>query len=122
MAIAYTSVGEGIVVDAIETALSPFIGWGLGAASAKGSIDLANPATEARSTAVESQPTADKNQWVATITCAGIGKTITEAGVFDAAGSGSPPSGGNLIVVGDFTGIVLAVGDKVELTISLEQT
>lgn len=65
--------------------------------------------------ATVSQPTADKNQWVGTLTADGV-KTITNAGLFDAAAAG------NLIIHGDFTGIVLALGDKIEFTISLEQT
>lgn len=123
MANIYTSKGEEVVVDAIEAGLACFIGWGTGAGTAaKGDTDLFTPATEARVSATESQPTADKNQWVGTITCSGAGKTITNAGLFDAAGSGSPPSGGNLIVHGDFTGIVLNIGDSIEFTITLEQT
>jgi hypothetical protein len=43
-------------------------------------------------------------------------KTITNAGLFNSA------SGATLIVKGDFTGIVLALGDKIEFTISLQQT
>lgn len=122
MASIYTSVGETVVVDAIEAQLSIYIGWGTGAGTAaKGDTDLFTAATEARVAATESQPTADKNQWVAQIT-ANAGKTITNGGAFDAAGSGSPPSGGNLIVHGDHTGIVLASGDKIEYTITLEQT
>lgn len=122
MASIYTSVGETVVVDAIEAQLSIFIGWGTGAGTAaKGDTDLFTPATEARVAATESQPTADKNRWVALLTADGA-KTITNAGAFDAAGSGSPPSGGNLVVKGDFTGIVLALGDKIEFTIELEQT
>lgn len=65
--------------------------------------------------ATVTQPTADKNQWVGTLT-ADAGKTITNAGLFDAA------SAGNLVVAGDFTGIVLALGDKIEFTVSLEQS
>jgi hypothetical protein len=123
MATIYVSKGEEVVVDAIEGGTACYIGWGTGAGTAaKGDTDLFTPATEARVVGTESQPTADKNQWVATITCAGAGKTITNAGLFDAAGTGSPPSGGNLVIHGDFTGVVLAVGDAIQFTITLEQT
>ncbi len=71
--------------------------------------------TETRATPTESQPTADKAQWVGTIT-ATAARTITNAGLFDAVTSG------NMFVKGDFTGIVLANGDKIEFTISLEMT
>lgn len=122
MATVYTSKGEEVVVDAIEAQLSIFIGWGTGAGSpGKGSTDVSTPANEARVAATESQPSADKNRWVATLTSASA-QTITNAGAFDGAGSGTPPSGANLIVVGDHTGVVLAIGDKIEYTIDLEQT
>ena len=124
MATIYTSVGEGVVVDLIDgvsavhlDATNAKIGWGTGAGTAaKADTTLFTEAAEARVVPTVTQPTADKNQWVGTITCAGAGKTITNAGLLDAA------SAGNLIVHGDFTGIVLAVGDKIEFTISLEQT
>lgn len=122
MATVYTSAGETVVVDAIEAGTACYIGWGTGAgAPDKANTDISTPATEARVVGVESQPTADKNQWVGTITADGA-KTITNAGLFSAAGTGSPPSGGSLVIHGNFTGIVLALGDKIEFTITLEQT
>ena len=124
MATIYTSIGESVVVDLIDgvsavhlDATNAKIGWGTGAGTAaKADTALFTEATEARVAATVSQPTADKNQWVGTMTCAGAGKTITNAGLLDAA------TAGNLVIHGDFTGIVLAVGDKIEFTISLEQT
>jgi len=123
MATVYTSAGEAKVVDLIDgtssthlDATNAKIGWGTGAGTAaKGDTTLFTEASEARVVPTVSQPLADKNQWVGTIT-ADAGKTITNAGLFDAAAAG------NLIVKGDFTGIVLALGDKIEFTISLEQT
>ena len=123
MATIYTDAGEAAVVDLIDgtgstvlSAANAKVAWGTGAGTAaKGDTTLFTEASEARVAAVISQPTADKNQWVGTIT-ADAGKTITNAGLFDAATSG------NLIIKGDFTGIVLANGDKIEFTISLEQT
>lgn len=123
MATVYTSVGETVVVDLVDgtsgthlDATNAKIGWGTGAGTAaKGDTTLFTEASEARVVPTVSQPTADKNQWVGTITANGA-KTITNAGLFDAA------SGGNMVIKGDFTGIVLALGDKIEFTISLEQT
>jgi hypothetical protein len=123
MATVYTSAGEAVVCDLIDGVSAVHldntngkIGWGTGAGTAaKGDTTLFTEASEARVAVATSQPTADKNQWVATLT-ADAGKTITNAGLFDAAAAG------NLIVKGDFTGIVLALGDKIEFTISLEQT
>ena len=125
MATVYTSVGEAKVVDIIDgSASSPvdigtgnnFVAWGTGAGSAaKGDTTLFTEAAESRVGGTVSQPSADINQWVATIT-SGSGQTITNAGLFDAS------SVGTLVIHGDFTGIVLANGDKIEFTISLEQT
>lgn len=126
MATVLTQVGEEYIVDALDglvTINADWIGWGTGAGtSAKGDTTLFTAATEARVSATRSQPVADKIRWVAQIT-ADAGKTITNAGVWDAAGSGSPPSGGGpLIVKGDFTGVALLTGDKIEFTIDLEIT
>ena len=124
MATIYTSAGEAKVVDLIDgvsavhlDATNAKVGWGTGAGvAAKADTALFVEATEARVAAVVTQPLADKNQWVATMTCAGAAKTITNAGLFDALTLGI------LVIHGDFTGIALAIGDKIEFTISLEQT
>ena len=123
MATVYTSAGEAVVCDLIDgvsavhlDATNGKIGWGTSAGTAaKGDTTLFTEASEARVAVVASQPLADKNRWVATLT-ANAGKTITNAGLFNAAAAG------DLIVHGDFTGIVLALGDKIEFTIDLEQT
>jgi len=44
---------------------------------------------------------------------AGAAQTVTNAGCFDAA------SAGNMLVKGDFTGVVLANGDSIQITIKL---
>lgn len=123
MATVYTQAGEEAVVDLIDGSstthldgTNAHVAWGTGAGTAaKGDTTLFTEASEARQTAAVSQPSADINQYVATLTADGA-KTITEAGLLDAA------SAGNLIVHGDFAGISLALGDKIEFTISLEQT
>lgn len=125
MATVYTQAGEEKVVDIIDgTAASPtdlgtgnnFVGWGTGAGTAaKGDTALFTEAAEARVGGAISQPAVDKNRWVATLTSAS-GQTITNAGLLDAS------AGGTLVIHGDFTGIVLASGDKIEFTIDLEQT
>lgn len=123
MATVYTSVGETVVVDLIDgtsathlDATNGKIGWGTGAGTAaKADTTLFTEASEARVAVVASQPTADKNQWTATLTANGA-KTITNAGLFDAAAAG------NLIIHGDFTGIALALNDQIAFTITLEQT
>lgn len=119
MADIYTQAGEEIVVDIVDgTVAAPtwYIGWGTGAGTAaKGDTTLFTEATETRIAATVTQPTADKNQFVATLT-ADAGKTITNAGVLSAI------TGGTLLLHSDFTGVVLALGDKIEFTFSLEQT
>ncbi|MHC4635112.1 MAG: hypothetical protein ACYSYU_07905 [Planctomycetota bacterium] len=123
MATVYTDAGEAGVVDLIDgtsaTVLSNSnakIAWGSGGGTAaKGDTTLFTEESEARVVPTVSQPSADINQWVGTLTADGA-KTITNAGLFDAAAAGT------LYVKGDFTGIVLALNDKIEFTISLEQT
>lgn len=119
MATVLTDAGEAYVIDKITdvSALkAEHVGWGTGAGTAaKGDTVLFTEAAESRVVAIESQPTADKVRWLATITSAS-GQTITNAGNFDAS------TVGNLVVHGDFVGIVLANGDKIEFTIELEIT
>jgi len=125
MATVYTQAGEEKVIDIIDgTATTPtdlgtgnsFVAWGTGAGTAaKGDTVLFTEAAEARVAAVVTQSAVDINQWVATITSAS-GQTITNAGLFDAS------TVGNLIIHGDFAGIPLLTSDKIEFTITLEQT
>lgn len=129
MATVLTTLGEWKITDLIDGTsaihwdiATAKIAWGTGAGTAiKGDgtttgIALFTEASETRiAPTTVTQPVADKNQWVGTMTCAGAGKTITNAGLFDATGN-------NLCIHGDFTGVVLAIGDKIEFTISLEQT
>lgn len=123
MAVVYTSAGEAKVCDLIDgtsaavlSTANAKIGWGTGAGTAaKADTALFTEASEARVVPTVSQPVADKNRWVGTLT-ADAAKTITNAGLFDAA------TGGTLVVHGDHAGQVLALGDRVEYTIDLEQT
>lgn len=124
MATIYTQVGEEKVIDLIDgttavhlDATNAKVGWGTGAGTAvKGSTALFVEASEARVAPAVTQPLVDKLQWLATMTCAGAPKTITNAGLFDAA------TVGNLVIHGDFTGIALNIGDKIEFTFTHEQT
>ena len=125
MATVYTDAGEEKVVDIIDgTASSPsdlatgnnFVGWGTGAGTAaKGDTSLFTEAAETRVGGTASQSSVDINQWVAEITSAS-GQTITNAGLFGTVG------GSDLIIHGDFTGIALLTSDRIEFTITLEQT
>ncbi len=126
MATVYTQAGEEIVADLIDgtdtkalTVVNAFIGWGEGNSTAtKADTALDNEASEDRASVALSQPAADKNEWIGTLTAIAT-RTITNAGLFNS----SSFQNSGLVVKGDFTGIALAAtGDKIEFTISLEQT
>jgi len=114
-----TQVGEEWIVDKLDEVVQTtgdYIGWGSGTGTAtKADTTLFTEETEARVLATRSQPVADKIRWVGTLT-ADAAKTITNAGNFTAS------TGGTLIVHGDFTGIALSAGDKIEFTIEIEIT
>jgi hypothetical protein len=117
MATVLTQVGEEWIVDKLDEVVQTtgdYIGWGTGSGTAsKSDTTLFNEASESRVQATRSQPAADKIRWVGTLE-ANSSKTITNAGNFTAS------TGGTLIVHGDFTGIPLNQGDKIEFTIDLE--
>lgn len=119
MATVLTDDGEGWIVDKLDEVVDTkpdYIGWGTGAGTAaKGDTSLFTEASENRVQGAVTQPTADKLRVVAEITADGT-KTITNAGTFTASTSGT------LVVHGDFTGISLNSGDKIEFTIDLEVT
>ena len=114
-----TQVGEEWIVDKLDEEVQTtgdYIGWGTGAGTAsKSDTTLFTEASESRVVGIRTQPVADKIRWVGTLTADGA-KTITNAGNYTAA------TGGTLIVHGDFTGIVLNTGDKIEFTIDIEIT
>lgn len=103
------------------TSRGKYVGWGTGSGQGVTSTDLATAANESRVDGTSSQQTttttSDTYRVTATITAGGA-RAITEVGVFDAAGSGNPPSGGNLVIYGDFTVINLASGDSIAFTIN----
>jgi hypothetical protein len=113
------------MIGATPTQAEPhFVGWGTGAgAGSAASTDLSVPATEARVPGTSTQFTTsvanDTHQVVGTITAAGA-KTITNVGVFDAAGSGSPPAGGVLYAIFDGLSQALLAGDSIQLTCRIQ--
>lgn len=120
MANIFTDAGEGIVVDILDSTVgvpaSWYVAWGTGAGTAaKTDTTLFTEASESRVAATLSQPTADTNRFVATITANGT-KTITNAGVFSAS------SGGTCLLKSDFTGIALVSGDQIQFTFNLQFT
>lgn len=103
-----------------------YLGWGTGAGSGSASsTDVSTPATEARATGTSTQYTTtvtnDTHQVVGTLT-ANANKTITNLGIFDAAGTGSPPSGGSLYAIFDGLSQALNSGDSIQFTARVQYT
>lgn len=109
-------------ITSLISAASWYLQWGTGSgAAASANAVTTTSTTEARTAAVAAQGTTtvtnDKMVLTGTITAAGT-RAITEVGAFDAAGSGSPPTGGNMDIYGDFSTINLASGDSIAFTIN----
>lgn len=105
------------------TSLPKYLQWGTGSGAAKTANTVTTTSTtEARTNGTASQVTTtvtnDTYQVVGTITAAGT-RAITEVGVFDAAGSGSPPTGGNMCIYGDFSVVNLSSGDSIAFTVKV---
>lgn len=102
-----------------------YLQWGVGSGQAVTDTDLASKTgtTESRVAGTTSQQTTDATndtyQVTGTITAAGA-RAITELGVFDAAGTGSPPSGGNMGIYGDFSVINLQSADSIAFTVKVK--
>lgn len=108
-----------------------FMGWGTQTpfTGAAGTTDVGNngtgaaAATEARvsgtSTQVTTSVTNDTHQVVATITASGA-KTITNVGIFDTTGTGSPPTGGVLYAIFDGLSQALSSGDSIQFTAKVQ--
>jgi hypothetical protein len=100
-----------------------FLQWGTGSGAIKSAnVVTTTTTTEARTSGTMSQVTGavtnDTLQVTGTITAAGT-RAITEVGVFDAAGTGSPPTGGNMDVYGDFAVVNLGNLDSIAFTVKV---
>ena len=121
MAVVYTSAGEGWTADIFDgttsnTAVPYYVAQGTGTtAAAKGDTTLETESAESRVSGTKSQPSADKNRVVATITATGT-RAITEAGLLTASSSGT------LIVRAVFSAINVVSGDSIEFTFEIEWT
>jgi hypothetical protein len=120
MATVLTNLGEQFVCDflsAVQTTAADYCAWGTGAGTAvKADTILFTEASEARVQGTKSTAgtaAAAKYQVIGTITADGT-KTITNAGLFNASTSGI------MLIKGDFTGIALTAGDKIEFTFTLD--
>lgn len=111
-------------VTAALAALSWWFQWGTGsAAAASANVVTTTTTTESRAACAASQVTTtvtnDTLQLTGTITSAGT-RAITEVGAFDAAGTGSPPTGGNMDYYCDFSAINLLVNDSIAFTLKVQ--
>lgn len=120
MADVLTNVGEQFICDFLAGVVvtdADWVGWGTGAGTAaKGDTTLFTEASETRiqgTISVVGSGSAAVYQVVATLT-ADASKTITNAGLFTAVTSGT------MVIKGDFTGVALALGDKIEFTFTLD--
>lgn len=120
MATVLTNVGEQFICDylsAVVATAADYVHWGTGTtAAAKTDTALVTAASEARVQGTKSTNgtgAAAKYQVVGTLTADGA-KTITEAGLFTAL------TAGTLVIRGDFTGIALALNDRIEFTFTLD--
>ena len=119
MATIFANAGKAITTNRLKGAGTEpnFVAWGTGAGTA-GITDttLFTEGPEARTTGTSTQQLQnvanDTYQVVGTIT-ATAGRTVTNAGLFDAS------TVGNLFVKGDFTGIPLSTSDAIQFTIRL---
>jgi hypothetical protein len=107
-------------ITAALAALSFWFQWGTGsAAAATANVVTTTTTTEARVAATVSQQTTtvtnDTLRCTGTITAAGT-RAITEVGLFDAVGSGSPPTGGNMNMYADFSVVNLSSGESIAFT------
>lgn len=121
MATVLTNTGKAQMIAKCNSGLTtPYIGWGTGAGTAAATdttlfTEVSAERTASTQSIVTTTVTNDTLRNIATLT-SGSGATITNAGLFDAS------SGGNMWVKGDFTGVVLAAGDKIQFTADIKQT
>lgn len=121
MATVLTNTGKAQMISKVNTGLTtPYVGWGTGAGTAAATdTTLFTEVTAERAASTQTITTTtvtnDTLHNVCTLTSVS-GGTITNAGLFDAS------STGNLYVKGDFTGVVLAAGDKIQFTIDIKQS
>ena len=113
------SSGSAIVTSLLAASAAKYIAWGTGVtAYAATQTALITPAAEARTAGTQTQQTTDHTsdtyQVVGTITCASAGKSITEAGIFDASSSG------NMYCRAAFTALALDVGDSIQFTFQVK--
>jgi hypothetical protein len=118
LATVFANAGKAITTNRLKgSGTEPnYCAWGTGAGTAAitDTTLFTESAQESRVAGTSAQVTTtvtnDTYQVVGTLTCATAGKTITNAGLFDASTTG------NMFIKGDFTGIALNIGDSIQFT------
>lgn len=122
--------GKGIIVNRMRgTGTEPLnLQWGTSgttATAADTGLGSTATTTEARTAGTTSSQTTTNtgDTWrvVGTITAAGA-RTIQEVGLYDTAGSGSPPTGGTFFLHADHGSTVFATNDSISYTINVQFT
>jgi hypothetical protein len=122
-------VDNGLAITADRLLQTPTMGsphwvaWGIGTTPAAAiNTVLETPSAEARTVGTDTTETTtttgDTYQVVGTITCAGAGKAITEAGLFNHLTSTT----GYLYLRATFDVINLNVGDSIQFTVKAQYT
>jgi hypothetical protein len=122
-------VDNGLAITADRLLGTPTVGsphwvhWGIGTTPAAAiNTVLESPGAEARTVGTDTVQTTtttnDTYQVIGTITCAGAGKAITEAGLFNHLTSTT----GYLYLRATFDAINLNVGDSIQFTIKAQYT
>lgn len=113
-------------ITSLLAAATFWLQWGTGTgAAATANVVTTTSTTEARSSATLSQQTTtvtnDTLRLTGTITELSAGPiAITEVGAFDAVGSGSPPTGGNMDFYGSFAAVNVSLGDSIAFTMNVK--
>jgi hypothetical protein len=108
------------LISGIGGTVPKYIQIGTGTtAPAAADTALQTPTNDARvsGTVTRLTTTATNDSWqtVGTITAVGA-VACTEAGTFDAAGTGTPATGGNIYGRSTFSAVNLAIGDAIQVT------
>ncbi|MDE2470437.1 MAG: hypothetical protein KGL35_17255 [Bradyrhizobium sp.] len=111
-------------VTSLLAAAAWWFQWGVGsAAAASANAVTTTGTTEARVACVAAQTTTavtnDTLELTGTIVAAET-VAITELGAFDAAGSGAPPTGGNMDYYVDFGAMNLTSGESIAFTLKVQ--
>ena len=120
MSTVFTNTGRAQIIAKLNAGFTtPYIGWGTGAGTSAVTdttlfTEVSAERTASTPTIITTSVTNDTLKNVAILTSVS-GATITNAGLFDASLTG------NLYAKGDFTGMILNAGDKLQITITIQE-